>query len=277
MPEARADDGCRLWFDEVGVGPAIVFVHEFGGEPASWDHQVAALAVDHRCIRYAARGFVPSEVPDSVDSYGQTCSTADLGAIVDHLRLDTVHLVGTSMGSFTSLDFTMRHPERVRSLTLVGNSSGPRDAIERERYLTGWVEAEIDVRHRLGGRGAVEILERDPAYASLRRRLPDVWAAYAARLAAQPVDGAIRILDTLHRHRRSLWDDAELLAVIECPVLLAHGDEDYFLVEDTNRFLEATLPSSRRVRFEATGHLVNVERPSEFNELLRAHIAGAGD
>ena len=64
----------------------------------------------------------------------------------------------------------------------------------------------------------------------------------------------------------------ELLAVIECPVLLAHGDEDYFLVEDTNRFLETTLPAARRVRFDSTGHLVNVERPVEFNELLRAHI-----
>ena len=56
MPEARADDGCRLWFDEVGDGPAVVFVHEFGGEPASWDHQVTDLAVDHRCIRQHRQG-----------------------------------------------------------------------------------------------------------------------------------------------------------------------------------------------------------------------------
>ena len=271
---AVAGDGTRLWFEDRGEGPPIVFVHEFGGEPASWDAQVEALGADYRCVRYAARGFEPSDVPDDEARYGQPISSGDLVAVLDHLQIGSAHLVGTSMGSFTALDVTLTHPDRVRSLTLVGNSSGPRDEAERERYRDGWVDEEIRHREQLGGRGAVAILEADPAYRTLRIDHPDVWAAYAARLAAQSVDGALHVLRRVHRDRRSLWDDEARLRAIACPVLLVHGDEDYFLVGETNDYLEEVIPQVRRVVFIGAGHLANIEMPQRFNTLLRAHVSG---
>ena len=277
MPHTVAADGVRIWFEDEGTGPAIVFAHEFGGEPASWDAQVAALTEDHRCIRPAARGFRPSDVPDNAEQYGQRQATDDLLALFHCLGLNDAHLVGTSMGSFTSLDFAMRHPNRVRTLTLVGHSSGPRDPQEQDRYRTGWVGEEIRWRNELGSDGAVEILERDPAYQRLRREHPAEWAAYANRLKGQPVSGALHILKTLHWNRRSLWSETAEIQAITCPVLLVHGDEDYFLVAETNHFLEDTIPTVQRVVQPSTGHLVNIERPNEFNELLRTHITGASD
>jgi len=275
MPHLTAKDGLRIWFEESGAGAPLVFVHEFGGEPASWNHQIARFSNDYRCVRYAARGFQPSDVPDNVACYGQQQSTDDLLALFDHLEITRAHLVGTSMGSFTSLDFTLQHPGRVRSLTLVGNSSGPRNTEEKARYQNEWVGEEIRLRQQSGARGAVEILEQDPAYQSLQRNLPEEWRAYAERLAAQSVTGAINILRTLHWNRRSIWEDEARLRGICCPVLLVHGEEDYFLVGDTNHYLEGVIPNAHRVFFEATGHLVNIERAEQFNALLTDHLLSA--
>ena len=187
MPFASAADGLSVWFEDRGDGHPIVFIHEFGGEPASWDFQVAHFSGTYRCITYAARGFQPSETPDAIEMYGQQQATDDVAAVLDHLEIGRAHLVGTSMGSFTALDFTLEHPERVRTLTLVGNSSGPRNAVERERYRTEWLGHEIRSRERSGGHGAVDVLAQDPAYRTFQQNQPANWHNYAERLSAQSV------------------------------------------------------------------------------------------
>ena len=272
MPYAEGADGLKLWFEDRGEGHPVIWLHEFGGEPASWDFQLAHFSKSYRCITYAARGFQPSETPQATEMYGQNQATADVAAVLDHLNIGQAHLVGTSMGSFTSLDFALEHPERVLSLTLVGNSSGPRTDDERERYRRDWVGHEIRERERFGGRGAVAILERDPAYQSFQKNLPSVWRDYAKRLSAQSLTGSLNILKTLHWNRRSIWADEVRLRAITCPVLLVHGDEDYYLVGETNHYLEQVIPGASRILFESTGHLVNIERASRFNRLLDDHL-----
>ncbi len=277
MPHAPASDGLNLWFEDRGDGHPIVFLHEFGGEPASWDFQVAHFSGTYRCITYAARGFRPSETPDAMEIYGQQQATDDVAAVLDHLEIGRAHLVGTSMGSFTALDFTLEHPDRVHSLTLVGNSSGPRNADEREKYRTEWIGREVRSRERSGGLGAVDVLLQDPAYRAFRQSQPAIWQDYAERLAAQSVTGALHVLKTLHWNRRSLWADEARLRSIACPVLLVHGDQDYYLVDETNRYLEQVIPNASRALFESTGHLANIENAGRFNERLDDHLQRGGD
>ena len=79
-------------------------------------------------------------------------------------------------------------------------------------------------------------------------------------------------MSTLHWNRRSLFDDIARLQAFERPVMLVTGDEDYYLVEDTNAFLANILQDARRHSFPATGHLVNIERATEFNDLLAEFV-----
>lgn len=275
MPEFSTADGVTLYYEDIGAGAPILFVHEFGGDYRSWHRQVPVLSQRHRCITYSARGFLPSEVPGDRSRYGQTFSTGDVLALMDHLGLARAHLVGTSMGSFTSLDFALTHPERVLSVTLVGNSSGPRDDAERAHYRETWIGHEIALRETRGGEGAVEVLEGDPAYQSFRKTDPENWNKYAENLRGQSVDGAIHVLSTVHWNRTSLFDDQARLAAFDRPVLLVTGDDDYYLVGETNAFLRDVLPDASWHRFPGTGHLVNIERAAEFNALLADHVQRA--
>lgn len=276
MPEFQTFDGIRLYFEETGNGAPVVFVHEFGGDNRSWYRQIPALSGSLRCIAYCARGFLPSGVPEDRRQYGQAQSTADLLALLEHVGLDEAHLVGTSMGSFTSLDFALNHPGRVTSLTLVGNSSGPRDEAERTRYRQEWIGHEIRLREARGGDGAVSVLENDPAYRAFRENDTAGWATYAGNLRGQSHLGAVHVLSTLHWNRRSLFDDATRLGALETPVMLVTGDEDYYLVGETNAFLDEILPNAAWHRFSGTGHLVNIERATEFNRLLAEFIGTPG-
>ncbi|MBE1281739.1 MAG: alpha/beta fold hydrolase [Rhodobacteraceae bacterium] len=272
MAEFQTSDGLSLFFEEAGSGTPIVFVHEFGGDYRSWHLQVSALAPEFRCITYSARGFHPSAIPQDRSQYGQTYSTADLLALIDHLGLDMVHVVGTSMGSFTSLNFALTHPDRVASVTLVGNSSGPRDETERSRYRKDWIGHERLLREERGGDGAVAVLEEDPAYQSFQKNDPENWSIYAANLRGQSAQGAIHVLSTVHWNRRSLFDDVERLRAFDKPVMLVTGGDDYYLVGETNAFLNDTLPDVRWHRFPATGHLVNIEQADQFNRLLAGFV-----
>jgi pimeloyl-ACP methyl ester carboxylesterase len=121
----------------------------------------------------------------------------------------------------------------------------------------------------------VEVLEGDPAYQSFRKTDPENWNKYAENLRGQSVDGAIHVLSTVHWNRTSLFDDQARLAAFDRPVLLVTGDDDYYLVGETNAFLRDVLPDASWHRFPGTGHLVNIERAAEFNALLADHVQRA--
>ena len=124
MSFATADDGVRLHYEEAGEGTPILFIHEFAGDHRSWEPQVRHFSRRYRCITYAARGYTPSEVPDSLDAYTQAQAVADAVAVLDGAGIERAHVVGLSMGGFCTLHLGLRHPERALSLVVAGCGYG---------------------------------------------------------------------------------------------------------------------------------------------------------
>ena len=71
MPYIAAPDGTRLYYEEVGQGSPVVFVHEYAGDYRSWEPQMRYLSRSHRCIAFSARGYPPSDVPEEEARYSQ--------------------------------------------------------------------------------------------------------------------------------------------------------------------------------------------------------------
>lgn len=276
MSYVKASDGTHLYVDEVGQGDAMLFAHEFGGDWRSWRAQVAHFKDRFRCVRYCARGFCPSDVPDDGSRYGQQFSTGDLLVVADALGLSRFHLVGLSMGSFTSLLFALEHPERLISLTLAGCSSGPAGETQRTRYRED-LTTEIALLDEQRGDGAVRWFSEDSAYQRMPEKQPLAWEAYCDNLRAQSVEGARNTLSTLHWNRPSIFEKEDALRQLRIPALLIFGDEDHHLIEPTNEFLASTLPSSKIRKLERTGHLVNIEEPEIFNQALEQHLTEVAD
>ncbi len=257
-------NGVRLWVEEEGDGPALVFVHEFGGDHRSWRQQVDHFKDRYRCVTYSARGYPPSDVPDDEDAYGQDFATADLLGVIDALDIDRAHIVGLSMGAYTGLRFAMAHPGRIETLVAASGGSGSFPPT-RELFLNETREL------------ADTILAQDsldlPGFAAsatrtqLKLKNSDAWQEFADHFAEHSPRGSAFTLRRVQAGRPSLYDFAETLKALAVPTLLMIGDEDEPCI-DTNVFLKRTIPTSGLVTFAKSGHLINLEEPAAFNAAI---------
>ena len=85
MPYATTPDNVKLYYEEVGQGTPILFVHEFAGDHRSYEPQVRHFARRYRCIAYNARGYPPSDVPTGGEAYSQDRARDDIRAVLDAL------------------------------------------------------------------------------------------------------------------------------------------------------------------------------------------------
>src|SRR5579859_6849763 len=90
-----ARPGARLAYQVTGDGPAVVLIHGFGLDMRMWDAQAGPLAARFRVLRYDCRGFGASGPLDPAVAYAHV---EDLVALLDHLGIEDVALVGLSFG-----------------------------------------------------------------------------------------------------------------------------------------------------------------------------------
>jgi pimeloyl-ACP methyl ester carboxylesterase len=274
MAFVTAPDGVRLHVETRGGDrprPWLVFVHEFGGDATSWAAQVDAFGETHRCVTYNARGYPPSDVPVDPAAYSQARARDDLLAVLDGLAIERASLVGLSMGSFAALHATMARPERVERLVVAGIGYGSAPG-EQDAFRAGaednaaFIEAE----------GMAAFADRyglDAARVQLGRKDPAAGERQRARLAAHSAVGSANTLRGVQARRPSLFDFEAELRRLRVPVLVLGGDEDPLAIV-TSRFLAETIPAAELVMLPATGHLINLEEPARFNELVGAFLAG---
>src|SRR5438094_9857753 len=84
---ATTPDRIRLYYEETGKGKPVVFVHEFAGDLRSWEPQLRHFGQRYRCIAFNARGYPPSDVPESLTGYSQTHAADDIKTVLDHLAI----------------------------------------------------------------------------------------------------------------------------------------------------------------------------------------------
>ena len=107
-------NGARLWVEQQGDGPAVLFVHGGLGDSRLWEPQARALASRFRCIRYDLRFWGRSESPGVEFS-----SVDDAIGVLDALDVDRAAIVGLSLGGGLALDVALARPDRVWALVHV--------------------------------------------------------------------------------------------------------------------------------------------------------------
>lgn len=269
MPYAMSD-GVSLYFEETGAGTPIVFVHEFGADLREWEQQLRWFAREHRCVAFNARGYPPSDVPESVDRYGHQYVAADILAVMDEAGIAKAHIVGLSMGAYATLLFGLAHPERALSLVVAGVGSGApkahRAAFKEqseqlaERFLS---EDPAELAQALGlSATRVQLLVKDPLG----------WRQFVDHLSEHSPLGSALTLRGYQALRPSLFDLETELAACRLPTLLVVGDEDDPCIE-TNLFLKRTMATANLWMLPGTGHAVNLEEPAAFNDGVQRFLS----
>jgi len=260
----------KLYVEEAGEGTPILFIHEFGGNHASWEPQLRFFSRRHRCISYAARGYPPSDVPEKIDCYSQAIAADDAVAVLDALGIDKAHIVGLSMGGFCTVHFGLRTPQRALSLMVAGAGYGCEK--EYEEYFRGVSLEVADNFEKQGAREFSKVYALGASRVQFQNKDPRGWQEFADRLATHSDRGAANTMRGVQARRPSFYDLEDGLKQMQVPTLVVVGDEDDHCLQP-GIFLKKTIPACGLSVFPRTGHTLNLEEPAAFNALLAEFIA----
>jgi valacyclovir hydrolase len=229
----------------------VLLIHGFAGTArAHFAPLIAALEPDYRVIAPDLSGQGRSaSIPRQVDARLHHHDANDLLALLDHLALQQVHLVGYSDGAEVAIILAARLGARARSMTIWGVSGRvPPERVvavyaDPQRRIASWpaLKSELD---RLHGPGVAL-----PMLTS--------WAAAMETLRAE--GGAINDIEA---------------ARVACPTLILAGDHDPFNPPEATRALVARIPGARLVTLPGAGHDLLDERPAQVIALTRRMLTG---
>lgn len=266
MPHLTTDDNVKLYYEQVGSGIPIVFVHEFAGDVRSYEMQMRYFGQRYRCVAFNARGYPPSDVPDNGALYSQERARDDIRAVLDALKIDKAHIVGLSMGGFAALHFGFTYPDRARSLVIAGCGYGA--APDKRGQFAAEAEAAAKQFEQAGMAKAAEGYALGPTRVQFQNKDPRGWREFADQLAAHSTEGSARTMRGVQARRPSLFDLVDKMQTITAPTLIMTGDEDWPCLEPA-LLMKRTIPTAALVVMPNAGHTINLEDPVAFN----AHIA----
>jgi pimeloyl-ACP methyl ester carboxylesterase len=261
----------------MGAGPDVLLIHGLGGTRASFMETAAALSTRYRVHAPDLPGFGASCKP-ALGWYNARWFADIMLCLMDELGIERAHLVGNSMGGRIAIEMGLNHPERVGALGLLCPA-------------VAWI--------RRGFHPIVRLLRPEFGFLPhhIRRSLvaAQFWSIFHDRDVIDPAMGDLMV-DEFQRiyqsagaryaflaSARNIYLEAPYgrngfyprLAELEPPALFVWGSHDPLIPSAFNRYVRKWLPGAEQVIFQGCGHVPQVERPDEVNELLTRFFARA--
>lgn len=264
MPMIDVEDTVRVHVQDLGTGPAVVFISGFGLDHELWDRQVRVLtAAGYRTICITQRGHSHSDHP--LDGYDIDRLSGDVVAVLAALGVDSTVIVGHSFGGQVAFHTAALAPELVSRLVLVGSNAvrASRSAdfpfgAPPDDVVAQMVKAEetdrVAARYQLIQTNFAA--EPDPRVVNW---LMGTWMR-------MPTWSAIACYHTLLR-----TDLIAEIAKVRQPVLQINGTADRVHSTKGSHWLKAQLADSRMVELDC-GHFPMLESPDEFDKVLMAFL-----
>lgn len=260
-------DGGVLYYEEKGQGEALIFLHGHTLDRRMWDDQFDEFAKEYRCIRFDFRGYGLSTDPR--EGY-QFTHMDDALVVMDSLRVDKAHVIGLSMGGYVAGDMVMMCPERLLSCIMcsgnVCNFTGP--SIPRSQSELRKKEADAALilkngvekykRQRANSLVAIGGSHKERIRESVTRQVMD-WRAW------QPLHKTARIYygaDGWAKFRKTKPT---------VPALILTASKEYKAKKPAAL---AYLPNGSSQVIPDCGHMMNMERPDVFNDIVWKFLHG---
>ena len=259
MAEAYIN-GFKMHYLDVGTGDPIVFLHGLGGNCYEWEGQMEPFSRRFRVIAPDLRGHGRSDMPQT-PTYTPFDHARDVVALLDHLGIAKTWVVGLSAGGFVTLALAVHHPDRLRGIVLAATAP------------------MVDADTRAVAERWAEIFRKEGVEAYLSRVTKDIFTLDFFLEHEKEVD---HFLETQkHRNFAGIapsgvgnlgFDVRSELPKIRIPTLAIHGLNDRVVDPAYARRMRQAIPGAEVKLLPDTGHIVNVERPEEFNAAVLEFI-----
>jgi 3-oxoadipate enol-lactonase len=247
-----------LHYDLIGAegAPTVCMLHSLTSDGGMWAEQVPALlAGGYQVLRLDMRGHGGSDAP--VGEYRIEDLAEDVIAVLDRLKLDSVHLVGLSIGGMTGQVLAADYPQRIKSLVAcatTGKWTGDTPMMQKRLAAVqagGSLEAIVD--DAMQQRYSPAVREKRPAR----------WHALRDTFLGTSMHGYVGCMHAVLNH-----DVSGRLHKVSAPTLVISGSEDPVTPPTAGRAIAAAVNGARYEEIAGGRHFLNVEFADTFNRIL---------
>ena len=242
------------------AAPPVVLHHSLAMNLTLWDELAAALSSRYRVVRFDARGHGQTEATKA--PYDFATLSADVVALMDHVKIPRAHFVGLSMGGMVGQYLGFLHPKRFQTLTLASTSSR---VPPEGRAL--WQQRVKDTREK-GIESQVAVAVPRWVTAENQKNKPEVVARLTKMLLGTPAEGfcgwggAISTLDITDR-----------LKAITLPTNVIVGAEDPGTPPAAAEVIHREIKGSSLIVASKLSHMLCTEEPAVFNKHVLDFLA----
>ncbi|MEE8142463.1 MAG: alpha/beta hydrolase [Planctomycetota bacterium] len=253
--QVTSADGVSIAYRAEGKGPvALVFIHGWCCDSSYWSAQRVAFVPDYLVVTLDLAGHGESgreRARWTLPAFG-----ADVQAVVEALGIERALLIGHSMGGPVSLEAARRMPERVIGLVGVDTLHDAEFQFDPEPFQ------ELLEQYRNDFAGTCDEFVRSLFARSATTELVDRVAAKLC--SSTPPEVAIELLQQFPG-----YDVGAAMAAVQVPIRCINSSR-YPTQVATNRKYAADFDA---VSMTGVGHFPMLERPDEFNQIMRRVVA----
>ena len=237
--------------------PALIFLHGIGGDSHSWDFQLENFSDEYRTIAWDMPGYGKSKTISPMTFEKLSDSLLNL---MDYLKIEHAHLVGHSMGGMIAQQTIAVSEARFKSATLSATSPafGKPDGDFQKHFIKARLKPLED------GLTMVDLASKQvPSMVGDKPDPRGLDLAYTSMSQVSPE------AFTASMHCLVTFDRRDNLNSIKIPTLLISGDKDTNAPAPMMEKMASKISGSTYVCIAGAGHLANMERPGEFDLVLR--------
>lgn len=250
-------NGLSISYERTGNGPALVLLHGFTQDSRVWRPQLESLSEKFTVIAWDAPGAGHS--PDPPDTFEIDDWADCLASFLDAIGVQRAHILGLSWGGFLAQEFYRRYSERVLSLVLTDTYAGWTGSLPKpvpeERLAACLRDASL------------------PPNEFVPKYLPGMFSDSPTQECRDELAG---IMSEFHpmgfrmmAKALAQGDTRDLLPNIRVPTLLVWGNADKRSPMSVAYQLRDAIPGARLAVIPEAGHVSNLEKPAEFNTIVR--------
>jgi pimeloyl-ACP methyl ester carboxylesterase len=249
----------EIHYTDEGQGIPVVMIHGFGGSFLNWNKLDTRMNKEYRVIRVDLPGFGLSDLPepegaktDFVQQYRDFMTF-----FIDTLHLDSLYVVGNSMGGMMAWGTAADHPDRVKKLVLIDAAGYDLEKISNKvaRFMKMPLVKSFFTRGfpLSSSEGAAKTVYADPSKINHEAVVNNnmLWNREGNIQAACAIVSATN------------YPDSAMIPKVQCATLIIWGKEDKIIPLDHAYRFQRDIKGSQLVIFDTCGHCAMIEKPDE--------------
>ena len=265
-------DNAKISYHVVRKGKPLLLISGLGTDHRTWIFQIPFFKEYFKVIVFDNRGM--GESTGSIGPYSTKLMAEDAKKIIDHLKLEKVNVLGSSMGGMIAQKLAIRYPDVVDKLVLCSTSAKPGDNIVQifKEGLKGLIEDDGEYENIFDAKPRLKIIRKilgffltqvfsEEFIQENKKIINDLIEEYVSN--PRYYETFVKQIRAVHKHN-TLKD----LSKIKSETLVLTGSDDSLLPDTSSDFLNEKIANSKLVKMKGANHGVHYEQSEEFNKIV---------